>query len=244
MSVAHAVMCNARESEVVRLRAAALGNRLRLLDTLWPTIGHPWGWARHSGTGAVTSRRCGSGGRGRSSGACAGADRLCTGGRWTRCRCSGCRAARRGSGGWHCGPRLLPGGGGSAMRRRSITAPTPSGRGRLRDRGCPAPPPPRRCCRAARTPRPASAAARVVPHHRLAHQQRHQVAPRHARVQVRPQVLQSAQPLLALPVDAHLQGVAVRRHRAQRVARRHHLRSGGRPAGRRPGGWSCRPPVR
>ena len=46
--------------------------------------------------------------------------------------------------------------------------------------------------------------------------------------EVRQQVLQLAQSLLALLVDAHLQGEAVGRHRAQRVARRHHLGSGGR----------------
>ena len=98
-----------------------LFNRLRLLDTLWPTIGHPWGWARHSGTGALTlwrrssgggsrirlrrrfcrvgldNRRRGSGGRGRSSGTCAGAGRRCTGCLRAGCRCSGCGAANGGS---------------------------------------------------------------------------------------------------------------------------------------------------
>ena len=46
------------------------------------------------------------------------------------------------------------------------------------------------------------------------------------------QTLQQAQSLFALLVDGHLQGVAVGRHGAQRVARRHHLGSGcGQQAG-------------
>ena len=90
--------------------------------------------------------------------------------------------------------------------------------------------PPRRCARAARAsppPVPVTAAERVVPDHCLAHQARHQVAPRHARVEVRHEIPQQAQSPFALLVDGHLQGVAVGRHGAQRVAWWHHLGSGG-----------------
>ena len=66
-----------------------------------------------------------------------------------------------------------------------------------------------------------------MPLQRLAYQARHQVAPRHARVNVRQQTLQPAQSLFALLVDGHLQGVAVGRHGAQRVAWWHHLGNGG-----------------
>ena len=61
---------------------------------------------------------------------------------------------------------------------------------------------------------------------------------------MRHEILQQAQSLFALLVDGHLQGVAVGRHGAQRVARWHHLGSGGGPAGWRPDGCSCRPPAR
>ena len=44
---------------------------------------------------------------------------------------------------------------------------------------------------------------------------------------MRHEILQQAQSLFALLVDAHLQGVAVGRHGAQCVARRQHLGSGG-----------------
>lgn len=83
-------------------------------------------------------------------------------------------------------PELLPFSAGLALRRRSTAAPTPGGRVRRHDGRCPGPPPPRRCCRAARMLPPATAAARVVPRQRLAHQARHQFAPRHTPVQVRP----------------------------------------------------------
>ena len=53
------------------------------------------------------------------------------------------------------------------------------------------------------------------------------MAPRHARVDMRHEILQQAQSLFALLVDGHLQRVAVGRHGAQRVARWHHLGSGG-----------------
>ena len=128
---------------------------------------------------------------------------------------------------------------GPPAPRRHVSGSAPAAR--IRVRAEPARPPPRQhvsCSAPAavtrpRCPRFAAASARLPPPRgscraTASRTRRATRSPHDMRgSKVRQQTLQQAQSLFALLVDGHLQGVAVGRHGAQRVARWHHLGSGG-----------------